>query len=156
MTATKHCTKCGELYPVIDKHFSRNSKTRDGFQSWCRKCCRQRKAVYQGTDVGLNNHRECAKRYRLTVRGFLQRVFSNMKYRCTNPNYKWYYNYGGGGIKVLFESSEKFIDYVVNELKVNPIGLCIHRIDNDGHYAPGNICFVNRQWHDAVHVEERI
>ncbi len=79
---------------------------------------------------------------RQTVIGCLLGIFSDMKRRCNNPkagNYKWY---GGRGIKVCFKSANEFVDYVVNELCVDPRGLQIDRIDNEGNYESGNIRFV--------------
>ncbi len=79
------------------------------------------------------------------IRGHLQNVFSAMVYRCNNPKAHNYHRYGGRGIKVCFDSSEEFIDYVMNVLKVDPRGLQIDRINNEGDYEPGNIRFVTRK-----------
>ena len=57
---------------------------------------------------------------------------------------KSYKNYGGRGIKVKFACFEDFFDYVVNELRADPRGLTIDRIDNDGDYERGNIRFVSQ------------
>ncbi len=79
-----------------------------------------------------------------TIVEHLRRVFAGMIYRCGNPNGIGYKNYGGRGIKVLFASSDEFIDYVVNVLKVDPRGLTIDRINNDCNYERGNIRFVSQ------------
>ena len=65
-----------------------------------------------------------------------------MKERCSNPKRKAYERYGGRGIKCLFNSPDEFINYVINELQIDPRGLQIDRINNNGHYEPGNIRFV--------------
>lgn len=85
---------------------------------------------------------EYQRKYRQTLKGYLRNCFGSMKQRCNNLKNKSYKNYGGRGIRCLFKSSQEFVDYVVNELKVDPRGLQIDRIDNDGHYEPGNIRFV--------------
>ena len=36
MTATKRCSKCGEVKPLTE--FRKDSKRRDGHGSWCRAC----------------------------------------------------------------------------------------------------------------------
>ncbi len=75
---------------------------------------------------------------------YLRRLFSRMKQRCynqDNPDYKYY---GGRGIKVCFDHAVEFIIYVIDDLKVDPRGLTIDRIDNDGNYEPGNIRFVTQ------------
>lgn len=79
------------------------------------------------------------KRHYKTIKGHLIGVFSNIKRRITNPidQNKCY-----KGIKNKFKSSDEFINYVVNVLKVDPRGLQIDRIDNNGHYEKGNIRFI--------------
>lgn len=61
--------------------------------------------------------------------------FSNAKKRCNNPHEIGYANYGGRGIKFLFTSFEQFYATVGSR----PSGTSIERIDNDGHYEPGNV-----------------
>lgn len=59
--------------------------------------------------------------------------------RCYNPNDKKYYRYGARGITVCAEWRNR------PELFVQHIGPrpssshSLHRIDNDGHYEPGNV-----------------
>lgn len=62
------------------------------------------------------------------------RVFLGMRDRCENPNNPAFHNYGGRGIRVLFACFEDFLA----EVGPRPSGAWIDRIDNDGHYAPGN------------------
>jgi hypothetical protein len=82
------------------------------------------------------------EKYRGTIVGHLRRVFSNMRRRCCNPNCVAYKNYGGRGIQNKFVSADDFVKYVVKILKIDPRGLEMDRIDNDGHYEKGNIRFV--------------
>lgn len=77
-----------------------------------------------------------------TIIGYLRIVYANMNQRCNNKNIPCYKDYGGRGIRCLFKSVNKFIDYVVNELKIDPRGLQIDRIDNNGNYEKSNIRFV--------------
>lgn len=90
-------------------------------------------------------HREYQAKFRKTIRGHLTRVFSDIKQRCTNPDCIIYKYYGGRGIENRFNSSKEFFDYVVNVLKVDPRGLDIDRINNNGHYEKGNIRFVTHK-----------
>lgn len=92
----------------------------------------------KGRATAIRNH----KKYYSTVNGRLRQCFSGIKQRCNNPKHLSYKNYGGRGIKCFFKSPKEFIDYVTNELQVDPRGLTIDRIDNDGHYERGNIQFV--------------
>ena len=69
-------------------------------------------------------------------------MFNHINQRCNNPAIHNYSRYGGRGITNNFKSSDEFIDYIVYDLKVDPRGLQIDRINNDGHYGEGNIRFV--------------
>ncbi|KKN21676.1 hypothetical protein LCGC14_0923040 [marine sediment metagenome] len=87
-------------------------------------------------------HNAANKKYRQTIRGWLCGCFHHIKERCVNSRHPRYRDYGGRGIKCLFKSSQEFADYVVNELQIDPRNLEVDRIDNNGHYEPGNIRFV--------------
>ena len=78
-----------------------------------------------------------SKKYRSTIKGCLNERFHRMKERCTDPRHPWYKYYGGRGIHCLFDSAKEFIDYVVCELQVDPRGLQIDRINNNGHLSRG-------------------
>jgi hypothetical protein len=62
-------------------------------------------------------------------------VWTGMKLRCNTPSCTGYEHYGGRGIKVLWESFEKFVEDM-GDSWVD--GLTIERIDNDGHYCKDN------------------
>ena len=81
------------------------------------------------------------QKYRKTFMGYLRSRFQTMKQRCNDVNFPHYKNYGGRGIKCRFKNADEFIDYIINELRINPKGLQIDRINNDGHYEKGNIRF---------------
>jgi hypothetical protein len=61
--------------------------------------------------------------------------FMDAKYRCINPLHHAWESYGGRGIKFLFDSFDQFFA----ELGRRPDGLTLDRINNDGHYEPGNV-----------------
>lgn len=62
------------------------------------------------------------------------------KRRCEKPSEPSYPRYGGRGIKFLFTSIEQF----VNELGSRPDGKSLDRINNNGHYEPGNVRWATR------------
>lgn len=64
--------------------------------------------------------------------------------RCNNPKDKRYNDWGGRGIENKFPNFKAFHDYVIKELRIDPRGLTIDRIDNDGHYEHGNIRFITQ------------
>lgn len=63
------------------------------------------------------------------------RAYSNAKRRCNKQNHKAYKDYGGRGIKFLYNSFEAFLADV--GLKPHT-KLQLDRINNNGHYEPGN------------------
>jgi hypothetical protein len=68
-------------------------------------------------------------------------TYCDAKKRCVNPRSKSYPNYGGRGIKFLFTSFEQFLKEVGS--KPTPVH-SIDRINNDGHYEPGNVKWSTR------------
>ncbi len=151
---TKICPKCETEYPATLEYFPPRKNRASGFHSWCRNCNRMRYRAYNVSGAGQRRSR-CYeqtrpkrynlahnKRYRETINGYLHHVFSCMNQRCNNTKVHNYHRYGGRGIKIMFGSSAEFVAYVVKELNVDPRGLQIDRIDNNGNYEPGNIRFV--------------
>jgi hypothetical protein len=60
--------------------------------------------------------------------------------RCNNPNSPEYKNYGGRGIKNLFHSAPEFVRWVIENLPHETYkGVQLDRINNNGHYEPGNL-----------------
>jgi hypothetical protein len=73
------------------------------------------------------------------------RVMSGAKQRCSNQNDTGYADYGGRGIRFLFESVEQAGRWVVANLGAKPSPEhSIDRIDNDRHYEPGNLRWATR------------
>ena len=153
---TKRCPKC-EQGLSIDA-FGKNRSTKDGLQGYCRVCNKESCGNYHKRNRGKHNQRDReyykqnrdkalqrGKEYYNTTVGHLRHVFDRMKQRCNNPNIHNYYRYGGRGIEIKFKSLDEFIEYVINELRVDPRGLQIDRIDNNGHYEKGNIRFVTAE-----------
>jgi hypothetical protein len=77
----------------------------------------------------------------------LSHVVSNAIARCTDPQHKLWHYYGGRGIRVYqpwLQDPSAFLRYLTTlPCWCNPT-LVIDRIDNDGHYEPGNLRFVTR------------
>ena len=124
----KRCGKCKTLKPKSEFY---NRGDKDGLRSKCKQCFKD----------------DCAHRKveeRKTLSGYLRLLYDNIKHRCESPKNKQYRDYGGRGIECLF-TREEFYDYVLNIMQADPRGLDIDRIDNNGHYEPGNIRFVTHK-----------
>jgi len=138
----KVCTKCNMGFPATTEYFYRDCRKKDGLRLSC-KCCHDIITKKYGKTVkGKTFKYNYDRNYRKTFIGYLHKLFIVIKQRCNNPKTENYKYYGGRGIKCLFKSADEFIDYVVNKLQVDPRGLQIDRIDNNGNYEPGNIRFV--------------
>lgn len=151
----KQCSKCKERKSFSE--FYKDKRRKDDLRSCCKKCYGDRTQKYYQANKDKyaeylrkyrQTHRieylENARKYRKTIIGCLRKRFTQIKQRCGNPKNKSYENYGGREIKCLFKDVNEFIDYVVNELQINPYELHIDRIDNDGNYEKGNIRFVTQ------------
>ena len=161
---TKYCSGCGRDLLVTE--FSKNQSKKDGSQTQCKECKALYAREYRKTAPGQehesryqqdyreNNRDKCnqqKREYYATINGCLRQGFSSMNQRCNNPNRRGYKWYGGRGIENKFRSADEFIDYVTNELRVDPRGKQIHRINNDGNYAKGNIEFLTPKEHAEIH-----
>lgn len=118
----------------------------------CQCACGNKTLVPKGRLVyGTTKSCGCLAREKIGVKNSyedrfpeLYNKFKSMRSRCNNPNNSQYKNYGGRGIKCLF--NDGFVKFVEYCLSVGwKTGLQIDRIDNNGNYEPGNIRFVSRK-----------
>ncbi len=141
----------GEDGKLTGKRFGRLmvvEKTRqsDGRDWWlCRcDCGREKEIVGKSLRRGLTKSCGCgvveASTRRMTTHGLskhpLYRVYKNIKNRCNNSATPRFADYGGRGIKCLFNGARDFIEWALEQGWES--GLTIDRRDNDGHYSRDN------------------
>lgn len=71
-------------------------------------------------------------------------LWSAMIDRCVNPNNKRYARYGGRGITVCERWRHDFSAFAADIGPRPDKSLSIDRINNDGHYEPGNVRWATR------------
>lgn len=78
------------------------------------------------------------------------RAWAQMIYRCGNPSADCFANYGGRGIRVCASWRESFAAFLAD---VGPrlVGHSLDRINNDGHYEPGNVRWATRSQQNNNH-----
>lgn len=121
------CTSCGITKErLVDNLLSGKTKT-------C--ICRR----------GVKNGSKADGRYGKENAAVLGERYDAILQRCRNPRSPSYSNYGARGIELRFSERHAFITWFLNNLYHKDYrGLDIDRIDNNGHYEPGNLRLVPR------------
>lgn len=75
----------------------------------------------------------------------------SMKARCTNTSHIAYADYGGRGIEFRFASARAGAEWIMENLGIpeRDPNTQLDRINNDGHYEPGNLRWVSKQMNTA-------
>lgn len=108
-------------------------------QTKCTQCGRIEWKIYANLLRAKTGCRSCA----LTKSKYQEVLgdrYDAIRQRCNTPHYPQYSDYGGRGIKCLFLDRAGFVKWVEENLP-HPTyrGITIDRIENDGHYEPGNL-----------------
>jgi hypothetical protein len=75
----------------------------------------------------------------------LYKRWSDMRYRCNNPNHPVYRNYGGRGITVCERWDKSFVDFVEDVGEPPFPRAQLDRTDNDGPYTLENTRWVTQE-----------
>jgi hypothetical protein len=113
---------CGNWNTITRRNFL-NSSSNDSCG-----CLKREKMIARRTTHGRSRTAE-------------YKIFHCAVQRCNNPTHYQYHNYGGRGIEMRFQSFEEFFAEVGPRPDPN---LSIDRINNDGHYEPGNLRWATR------------
>lgn len=133
------CNLCGEAFA------SRISDILRTGQTSCNLCCRKevmRKRVktdaWKKHQVRMTERSvECNTKDKKYIA--LRKRCNAVKNRCTCPTSAKYPYYGGRGIEFRFASPVVMAEWIIDNLGYPKRGESIDRIDNIGHYEPGNI-----------------
>lgn len=122
-TVDRTCEYCGAVFKI------RPSRIREGGGRFCSRLC-ARKATRPGLTHGETTTGQPSPEYR---------VWTDMKARCLSPNHPAFSHYGGRGITICERWRESFEAFLSDVGRRPTLAHSLDRIDNDGHYEPGNI-----------------
>ena len=148
----KTCTKCKREFPATREYFYSDSRKSDGLYCRCKGCHYKTTENYRHKNPHVG--KECAKKYRATVAGRVNRILDSIRQRCYNESSVGYEYWGGKGITLEFTRQE-LVNWL-SENNIDPRGLDIHRIDTDGNYSLSNIEFLTRSEHTVFHNSRRV
>lgn len=109
----------------------------------CATCGSEGWRAWDGLRRGTAGCRKCGRREvpgreALRVPKWLYQRAQAAQQRCVNPNDSSYSRYGERGIEFRFESPRAMARWVQENLGAHR-DMELDRIDNDGHYEPGNL-----------------
>jgi hypothetical protein len=123
---------CGQTSVVIGERLTRRQ----------RSCgCLHRELTASFGDR-TRRHGHAARRFPTQTAEY--RAWQNLKNRCSNPRLKEWRYYGGRGIRVCERWQRSFSAFLADVGPKPAPDLQIDRIDNDGHYEPGNVRWTTR------------
>ena len=130
--------ECGRVV-VVDRSNLRSGNSKScGCSKWealerTRRSNGLRAAAERLTTHGLSKHPHYNRWY-------------NMIQRCQHEQHYAYRDYGGRGIRIAPEWQDPavFLHYADTVMGPCPPGYSLDRIDNEGHYEPGNVRWASR------------
>lgn len=144
--------KDGRLKDLLGKTFghlkvvARAGSTKSAAK-WLCVCSCGNTVEYRSGDIisGAKQSCGCKNQKQRIKNKLLYKVWTSMKSRVLNPRNKSYHNYGGRGIKVCERWKNSYNAFYDDVHEGYQKGLDIDRINNDGHYQPGNTRWATRK-----------
>ena len=118
----------------------------------CRGCGREGWAALTNLTSGRSRGCQACSQPR-RVPQWLDRRLTAARQRCTNPNDPHWPRYGGRGIEFRFDSPLSAGLWIIEHLGLPGRQMELDRVDNDGHYEPGNLRWATRQVNAANRAE---
>jgi hypothetical protein len=136
--------KFGRLTVIRKAEKKAGSESRSAFWQCTCECGNTTVVVAPSLRSGNTQSCGCWNRDSHTKHGlsatYFNDAYDHAKRRCTKPSHKAFKHYGGRGIEFRFTNLEQF----ATELGERPSPKhSIDRINNDGHYEPGNVKWSN-------------
>ena len=121
----------------------------------CRKCGFKKWINLQNLQRGLSKGcRQCLQPKRFPT--WLYGRMENKRQLCQNPKSSGWKDYGGRGIEFRFQSTTEACLWIVQTIGLpKNRNMQIDRIDNEGHYEPGNIRW-STQRQNCCHTRRRL
>ena len=147
-TAMEMLNKTFGRWTVIRRAPSRRNR-----DYWLCRCVCGKEREVNGSDLRFERSLSCGclRSEQLATRNFRHglrfnptyNLWNHIKQRCHNPRVRYYYRYGGRGIRICSRwlNFEEFLQ----DMGECPEGLTIDRKNNDGHYSCGKCkeCLAN-------------
>ena len=109
-------------------------------------CGAEQWTLSENLTAGKTTHcRRCSNKKGMHFK-VLGRRYDAIVARCRNVSSPAYRHYGGRGVECRFPSRAEFVLWVEANLPHNDYaGVEIDRVDNNGHYEPGNLRLASRR-----------
>lgn len=138
----------GHLIALVDAGLNRHHQ-----RIWRCACDCGREVVVLGNHLTTGNTVSCGckRRINAVTHGLCYtseyHILNNIIQRCTNPKSNRYKDYGGRGITVFqgWDSLDKFSAFIAHVGRRPSPAHSIDRIDNNGHYEPGNVRWATKK-----------